>query len=161
MAPSAVDEKPIGPPEAKTYPPAHIFPVKETRFEKYIDPQEDGRKRALENPDTAAIVIDNGITTHETLTPNRKHNLTPLPQAPLPCEPAGLSSRPRASASPPSCPSTGTESSERPSPLPATTATPTRRPEATSETPSRPAPASSATGMSWSTSSTTSSSSLA
>lgn len=60
MAPSAIDERmPQAPPE-KTYPPAKIFPVKETKFEKFIEPESDGRKKALEQPGNAAIVIDNG-----------------------------------------------------------------------------------------------------
>lgn len=65
MAPSAIDDEPpaIKAPEPRTYPPAKIFPVKETRFENYIEPQYDGRKRALEQPDSAAIVIDNGETS--------------------------------------------------------------------------------------------------
>ena len=65
MAPSAIDEPAatdgdVKMADARTYPPAHIDPVKETRFEKYIEPQSDGRRRALEQPDGAAIVIDNG-----------------------------------------------------------------------------------------------------
>lgn len=60
MAPSAIDERVPQPPQEKTYPPAKIFPVKETKFEKFIEPQTDGRKRALEQPGNAAIVIDNG-----------------------------------------------------------------------------------------------------
>ncbi|RMJ03628.1 hypothetical protein BHE90_015246 [Fusarium euwallaceae] len=60
MAPSAIDEPAIKAPEPKTYPPAKIFPVKETRFENYIEPQSDGRRRALKDPGSAAIVIDNG-----------------------------------------------------------------------------------------------------
>ncbi|KAJ3508930.1 hypothetical protein NM208_g15744 [Fusarium decemcellulare] len=60
MAPSAIDEPAIKAPEPKTYPPAKIFPVKETRFENYIEPQSDGRKRALQKHSSAAIVIDNG-----------------------------------------------------------------------------------------------------
>ncbi|KAL7899480.1 actin-like protein [Trichoderma sp. SZMC 28014] len=60
MAPSAIDERmPQAPPE-KTYPPAKIFPVKETKFEKFIEPETDGRKKALEQPGNAAVVIDNG-----------------------------------------------------------------------------------------------------
>ena len=64
MAPSAVDQPVNGSADvpmadAKTYPPANIFAVKETRFEKPIEAQPDGRKKALEQPD-AAIVIDNG-----------------------------------------------------------------------------------------------------
>ncbi len=64
MAPSAIEEQqqqaavPQG--DDRTYPAAKIYDVKETRFEKYIEPDASGRKRALEKPDTAAIVIDNG-----------------------------------------------------------------------------------------------------
>jgi actin-related protein 5 len=60
MAPSAIDEPAIKAPEQKTYPPAKIFPVKETRFEDFIEPSTDGRDRALKQSDSAAIVIDNG-----------------------------------------------------------------------------------------------------
>ncbi|KAF4974656.1 hypothetical protein FZEAL_8456 [Fusarium zealandicum] len=60
MAPSAVDEPAIKASDPKTYPPAKIFPLKETRFESYIESSSDGRKRALEQPGGAAIVIDNG-----------------------------------------------------------------------------------------------------
>ena len=63
MAPSAVDEPAadadVKMTDGKTYPPANIYPMKETRFEKYIEPQVEGRKQALQQPD-AAIVIDNG-----------------------------------------------------------------------------------------------------
>ncbi|KFA78857.1 hypothetical protein S40288_05305 [Stachybotrys chartarum IBT 40288] len=61
MAPSAIDQPAVtASTVTKTYPPATIFPVKETRFEKFIEPQEDGRKRALEHSGDAALVIDNG-----------------------------------------------------------------------------------------------------
>lgn len=60
MAPSTVDDKPPPAPAEKTYPPANVFPVKETRFEKFMRPQDDGRGAALEHPGSAAIVIDNG-----------------------------------------------------------------------------------------------------
>lgn len=61
MAPSAIDQSAAAaPPDTKTYPPAKIFPVKETRFEKYIEPETGGRSKALQQPDSAAIVIDNG-----------------------------------------------------------------------------------------------------
>lgn len=61
MAPSAVEGKASAAPPAKSYPPAKIFPVIETRFEKHIPPSNDGRKKALEQFDgSAAIVIDNG-----------------------------------------------------------------------------------------------------
>lgn len=60
MAPSAVDQPAIKASEEKTYPPAKIFPVKETRFENFIEPSKDGRERALKQPESSAIVIDNG-----------------------------------------------------------------------------------------------------
>lgn len=63
MAPSAVDTPmpPLPVREEKAYPPARIFNVKETKFEKYVAPQPDGREKAFAQPDgTTAIVIDNG-----------------------------------------------------------------------------------------------------
>ncbi|KAL7937867.1 actin-like protein [Trichoderma chlorosporum] len=60
MSPSAIDDRVPQAPQEKTYPAPKIFPVKETKFEKFIEPQTDGRKRALEQPGNAAIVIDNG-----------------------------------------------------------------------------------------------------
>lgn len=60
MAPSAIDEPAVARADTKTYPPAKIFPVKETRFEKYYEPQPDGRKKALSQSGSPAIVIDNG-----------------------------------------------------------------------------------------------------
>lgn len=64
MAPSAVDGPStvgdITMTDARTYPPANIFPVKETTFETYLEPQTDGRKKALQQSGTPAIVIDNG-----------------------------------------------------------------------------------------------------
>ncbi|KAF5123785.1 Actin-like protein arp5 [Metarhizium anisopliae] len=61
MAPSAIDDPKQPRPDGKAYPPANIFPVKETRFEKYIEPQADGYKKAFEqHKGNAAIVIDNG-----------------------------------------------------------------------------------------------------
>ncbi|KAK2606116.1 Actin-related protein 5 [Conoideocrella luteorostrata] len=60
MAPSAVDEPKQTGPSDKSYPAPKIFPVKETRFEEYIEPQSDGYRKALEQPGAAAIVIDNG-----------------------------------------------------------------------------------------------------
>ncbi|KAI0132296.1 hypothetical protein BJ170DRAFT_680183 [Xylariales sp. AK1849] len=69
MAPSAVDppapvlgELPLR--EEKTYPPARVYPVKETRFEKPTKAQPDGREKALaQTGGSAAIVIDNGSST--------------------------------------------------------------------------------------------------
>jgi len=70
MAPSAIDEQPFvlppnkRPPE-RTYPPARIFPVQEVKFEKSIPVQEDGREKALAQPEgSAAIVIDTGRLGH-------------------------------------------------------------------------------------------------
>ncbi|KAI0409658.1 putative chromatin remodeling complex subunit [Xylaria palmicola] len=63
MAPSATDTPmpPLPVREEKTYPPARIFHVKETKFEKYVAPKPDGRERALRGDDgPVAIVIDNG-----------------------------------------------------------------------------------------------------
>ncbi len=61
MAPSAVDPPALPQRVEKIYPPAKIFDVKETKFEKHIEPQADGREKALAQPEgTAAIVIDNG-----------------------------------------------------------------------------------------------------
>lgn len=62
MAPSATSEQPTAAPhmDERTFPPAMIYPVKETRFEKYVAPDSEGRKRALKLEGNAAIVIDNG-----------------------------------------------------------------------------------------------------
>jgi hypothetical protein len=62
----------LAPPDTRTYPPAKIFPVKETKFEKFEKPQEDGRRRALEQPGSAAIVIDNGELWLTCLTMGNK-----------------------------------------------------------------------------------------
>ncbi|KAG9255863.1 actin-related protein, ARP5 class [Emericellopsis atlantica] len=66
MAPSAVADPTasldVKMTDAKTYPPAQIYPVKEMRFEGPIEPQPDGRERALQQPN-ATIVIDNGSST--------------------------------------------------------------------------------------------------
>ncbi|KAI0596458.1 putative chromatin remodeling complex subunit [Biscogniauxia sp. FL1348] len=65
MAPSAIDTPmpPLPVREAKTYPPAKIFNVKETKFDSFVAPQSDGREKALamaQSDQDAAIVIDNG-----------------------------------------------------------------------------------------------------
>ncbi|KAK4181832.1 putative actin-related protein 5 [Triangularia setosa] len=61
MAPAAVDEVVSRRDAWMTLPPPTLYPVKEARFEKYLEPQTDGRKRALVLPQgQAAIVIDNG-----------------------------------------------------------------------------------------------------
>lgn len=63
MAPSATSEQPAAAqPQEKTYPPAKIYNVKETRFEKFIAPDSEGRKKALQQNGNAAIVIDNGTS---------------------------------------------------------------------------------------------------
>ncbi|KOS18125.1 Actin-like protein arp5 [Escovopsis weberi] len=63
MAPGALDQKLAARPEERTYPPARVFPVKETRFDKYIVPQIYDRRRTREQHETPAIVIDNGSHT--------------------------------------------------------------------------------------------------
>ncbi|KAL7628903.1 Nuclear actin-protein involved in chromatin remodeling [Parahypoxylon ruwenzoriense] len=61
MAPSAIDPPALPVRQEKTYPPARIYNVKETKFEKHVPPQPDGREQALARPDgSVAIVIDNG-----------------------------------------------------------------------------------------------------
>jgi len=70
MAPSAIDTPmpPLPVREEKTYPPARIYNVKETKFEKYVAPQPDGREKALARPQgETAIVIDNGSSAHSQL----------------------------------------------------------------------------------------------
>ncbi|KAI1074952.1 putative chromatin remodeling complex subunit [Whalleya microplaca] len=64
MAPSAIDPPALPVREEKTYPPAKIYNVKETKFESHVPPQPDGREKALAQPDgSVAIVIDNGSST--------------------------------------------------------------------------------------------------
>lgn len=61
MAPSAMDPPALPQRVEKTYSAAKIFDVKESKFEKHIPPQADGREKALAQPEgEAAIVIDNG-----------------------------------------------------------------------------------------------------
>lgn len=82
MAPSAIDppapatgELPVR--HEKIYPPARIYPVKETRFEKHTEPQPDGREKALSRPQgSAAIVIDNGA--HTFLPPSPSCKMAPI-----------------------------------------------------------------------------------
>jgi hypothetical protein len=149
MAPSAIDQPAAAPPNTKTYPPAKIFPVKETRFEKFIEPENKGYKRALEQPGSAALVIDNGIASRYVC-------LLHVQPAYLLCQalpqfgPDGPLNRSRASASLRLCPSIATVSLAKHSPSQATTATQTLPREATFETPSRLELASSAIGMPWS-----------
>jgi len=66
MAPSATEDSlpPLPKRQEKTYPPARIFNVKETKFEKLVDIQSDGRQQALSSSNgNAAIVIDNGSSS--------------------------------------------------------------------------------------------------
>lgn len=60
MVPMAIDEQPLRQPEEKTYPPARIYPVNETKFEGFIEPTSDGHAKARKSSGGAAIVIDNG-----------------------------------------------------------------------------------------------------
>jgi actin-related protein 5 len=61
MAPSAVDV-PMPDAESQTaIPPPQLYAPKELHFEKYLDVQPDGYRRAVSRPaGEAAIVIDNG-----------------------------------------------------------------------------------------------------
>lgn len=63
MAPSAIDGPALSAPAEKSYPPAHIFPVKENKFEESVPPQTNGRKLVQQHGDGTAIVIDNGTST--------------------------------------------------------------------------------------------------
>lgn len=79
MAPSAIDTPmpPLPVREEKTYPPARIFNVKETKFEKHVAPQADGREKALAMAEgSAAIVIDNGSIAPSKLFRRAETNLT-------------------------------------------------------------------------------------
>jgi actin-related protein 5 len=64
MAPSAVDPpaRESGPPD--TTHPLKLYSVKESHFEKFLEPQPDGyQKAAARGRGNAAIVIDNGNPT--------------------------------------------------------------------------------------------------
>lgn len=69
MAPSAIETPALPVREEKTYPPARIFNVKETKFDKPTPSQPDGREEALARPaGSVAIVIDNGtFSRHRAL----------------------------------------------------------------------------------------------
>ena len=59
MAPSATGPATQAP--EITFTPPKLYPAKEARFEKYIEPQHDGYRQAKSRgPERAAIVIDNG-----------------------------------------------------------------------------------------------------
>lgn len=61
MAPSAVDDTVSRREVWKTLPDPVLYPVKEAKFEKYIEPQSDGYERAkAQSGGNPAIVIDNG-----------------------------------------------------------------------------------------------------
>lgn len=70
MAPSEV-ENPVSRREAwKTLPDPVLYPVKEAKFEKYIEPQSDGYERAkAQSSGNPAIVIDNGELVSKGLAP--------------------------------------------------------------------------------------------
>ncbi|KAI1638523.1 putative chromatin remodeling complex subunit [Biscogniauxia mediterranea] len=86
MAPSAMDTPmpPLPVREAKTYPPAKIFNVKETKFDKFVAPQSDGREKALalaQSGEPAAIVIDNGssaVRAGWSFESNPRLNIPPI-----------------------------------------------------------------------------------
>ena len=78
MAPAATSDTAFTIPDSKrsaerVYPSAKIFPVREARFEKKTPVQPDGREKALAQPGSAAIVIDNGTfaATHMPPTSSR------------------------------------------------------------------------------------------
>lgn len=61
MAPATISESASQREALSKLPPPTLYPVRETKFDKYIPPQVDGREKALAAPSgTAAIVIDNG-----------------------------------------------------------------------------------------------------
>ncbi|KAL0472238.1 chromatin remodeling complex subunit [Neurospora intermedia] len=61
MAPSAVDDTVSRREMWKTLPDPVLYPVKEAKFEKYIEPQSDGYERMkAQSGGNPAIVIDNG-----------------------------------------------------------------------------------------------------
>lgn len=75
MAPTAVYDTILSKPgPAADLPPPTLYPVKEVKFEKPVPVQPDGRDKALQQRDGAAIVIDNG-------TPPICHS-PPLPARP-------------------------------------------------------------------------------
>ena len=45
-------------------PPPKTYPVREPPFRGYLPPQADGFERSRSNPDSSAIVIDNGKCIH-------------------------------------------------------------------------------------------------
>jgi len=60
MAPSATGVA-VQAPETTISPPK-LYPAKEARFEKFIEPQNDGYRQAKSRgSERTAIVIDNGI----------------------------------------------------------------------------------------------------
>lgn len=63
MAPTAISWPALSKPgPAPDLPPPKLYPVKETKFEKPSPVQQDGREKALQQPEgSAAIIIDNGV----------------------------------------------------------------------------------------------------
>ncbi|KAF4634140.1 hypothetical protein G7Y89_g3957 [Cudoniella acicularis] len=61
MAPSAIETAPQASEPESSIPPPKLYPPREAHFEKFIEPQPDGYRKAVSRgPDRAAIVIDNG-----------------------------------------------------------------------------------------------------
>ena len=61
MAPSAVDPPAQTSEPDNTVRPAHLYTPRETRFERYLEPQPNGYRQAKSRgPERATIVIDNG-----------------------------------------------------------------------------------------------------
>lgn len=68
MAPSAIYSLTQETGQSSVIRPPQLYPVKEARFEKYLEPQPEGFQRAVaRGPGNAAIVIDNGNSEYAYL----------------------------------------------------------------------------------------------
>ena len=79
-------------------PPPQVYGVADFPFKGYHPPQPEGYEQSRSNPDTSAIVIDNG--TFRSIARSLRLILTAfsLIQAPVPSRPGGPSTRTRASS---------------------------------------------------------------
>jgi actin-related protein 5 len=70
MAPSATENGNLSQGQPQALPPPQLYPVKEAHFERYIEPQTDGYRKAVGlGPNGAAIVIDNGASYYRYMVP--------------------------------------------------------------------------------------------
>jgi actin-related protein 5 len=61
MAPSATEPQAQASQPETALPPPHLYTPRESRFEKFVEVQEDGYRQAKSRGNqAAAIVIDNG-----------------------------------------------------------------------------------------------------